>query len=196
MSQNNQIISPQQWSTFMRHVFRACPCIREHKYLIFLSHLRGSHTTINTTRGQASLNSISVCWKTSGGESIMLPLTGQRWDINIYSGLPQITFRGFCLHFLSLICFSCLGPLRFQAVCPLPTTLLSFALFRGFAFSPSQPKSMRCRHGTQVIFLLRHKDPLAQKEVQTYKHTPSALNTRICTITLTHTGTHARTRSD
>lgn len=153
--------------------FGARPCVRGARSatISFLPCLRApARAAVNTAGGQASLNSISVCWKTSGGESIMLPLKGQRWDINIYSRLLQITFRGFCLHFLSLICFSCLGPLRFQAVCPpqppCPSSSFSFALFRCFMFSPSWPKSMRCRHGTQVIFLLRQTappTPLAQK---------------------------------
>lgn len=77
-------------------------------------------------RGQASLNSSSVCWKTSGGESIKPQLMGQRWDINIYSKLLQITFRGFCLLFVCLVSV----PLVFQAVGPTPALTLSFSLPR------------------------------------------------------------------
>lgn len=132
MSVDNRIISLQQWSTVRRHVclsdcanLNACFCARpcvcepaaEASHFSF-AFARRPHRRKHDEGGQASLNGISVCWKTSGGESIMLPLTGQRWDINIYSRLLQITFRGFSLHFLSLIGFCCLGPLRFQAVCP------------------------------------------------------------------------------
>ena len=119
----------------------------------------------------------------------MRPLTGQRWDINIYSGLLQITFRGFCLHFLSLICFCCLGPLRFQAVSPPSHQPWSFHL-HCFAASCSlhhSPKACRLRHETQVTFLLRHADPLAQKGVQTYKQSPPPPRSALAH---THTHTH------
>lgn len=105
-------------------MFGARPCIcepaAEVSHFSFAFAQRSRHRKHD--EGDRHLSIASVCWKTSGSESIMLPLTGQRWDINIYSRPLQITFRGFCLHFLSLICFCCLSPLRFQAVCPTPPT--------------------------------------------------------------------------
>lgn len=54
--------------------------------------------------GQASLNSSSLCWKTS-----RYHWQAQGWEINIYSKLPQITSRDFspCL-FLSVLSSSLL----------------------------------------------------------------------------------------
>lgn len=89
-----------------------CDCVfarPQCKYLILCLYCvavchSASHATINTRGGggQASLNSSSVCWKTS-----RYHWQAQGWEINIYSKLPQITSRDFspCLFLSCLLLF-------------------------------------------------------------------------------------------
>lgn len=121
----------------------------------------------------------------------MLPLTGQRWDINIYSRLLQITFRVFCLHFLSLICFSCLSPLRFQAVCPTPPphTHRQPSSFHLHCFIAScslhhGPAACGADMESRSFFYSDAKTP-SHKKRHKHKHTPGPPNARIHTHTLT-----------
>lgn len=106
-----------------------CDCVfarPQCKYLILCLYCvavchSASHATINTRGGggQASLNSSSVCWKTS-----RYHWQAQGWEINIYSKLPQITSRDFspCL-FLSVLSSSLLLGFR-------PSLCLLWAFFK------------------------------------------------------------------
>ena len=106
---------------------------------------------------RASLNSISVCWSTSGGESITLPLTGPAMG-NKYlpeaspKSHPEVPLRTFCLLF---------SP--FPSLIPLCVT---YALFHSPSRSPTRQATER---GPMQMWYTGH--------VSIQTHTPAHTNT-------------------
>lgn len=189
-----------------------CDCVfvhPQHKYLIFRLYCvavccSASHATINTgAGGDRRLWIAAVC---VGRHQAVNPSRyhwqAKRWEINIYSKLPQITSRDFSLLFLSLLRPSSVSV--GQSVLPLPIlspryfSLIPFSLsihcFPWLSFPPSWPPTQNtqqsrgpCRRGTQVMFPLKHTHRLAQKWVQTYIYI-NMLTTHVLTHTQTHAG--------
>lgn len=110
------------------------------------------------------MNSSSVCWKTSGGESIMLPLTGPAMGNKylLYAS-PNHIQRLLSLHwmsrlFLSSVSFSARGDQN-MFLFPVPffpfTCLLLNWLIGVFANLYCNVQQSPSRFGTQLVFPLK-----------------------------------------
>ncbi len=179
-----------------------CVFVRpQHKYLIFRLYCvavcrTASHATINT-RGDRRLGIAAVC---VGRRKAVNPSRyhwqAQRWEINIYPKLPQITSRDFCLHFPSLLrslslCFCWSLSLFSFFLIVLLSSFYLHCFFDSHSLHHGPPRNTRQNRGhvdveaRSCFYSSTHR--ITQNGVQTYTQTcPPCVRTH----THTRTGTH------